>query len=431
MTDDQDITLEAEVSDEDAEKNIAKAVRGRRAIARGYVRWVRRRHPDATPAEVIQLLERHYASSITAAGAAITVGTIAADVGIAMIPGVGAAAAGAKSASQQVAKKAGKEAAKAVAKKAGKDLALGAAKGGAKRAAALLPAGDEQLQFEITALFALAIADIHGLEYDHDQAQALVYGITNERVSQQQIATMASDLARTSTDADASVGKSIAAGKGDWSHWASTLADTLPGGAAQSLVRTIQTGQLETVRETLTGKQQSTIEYGVGALTGGVARFVFGRDVILSTRSAFPEPPQEFPDHLAVAAKDEQDLRDGEPNRALAALEQAANRTGARVVEAAGVVGGGVATGAAAVGSGVSKAAGTVARQFRSVDLDGDGVPDEPQALTAVKGAGGAIVGAASSAGGSISGLFRRKRSDRAEQADPADADGIELADPS
>lgn len=129
------------------------------------------------------MLERHYSTSITTAGALITAGAIAADIGIAMTPGVGAAAAGTKSAGQHAAKKAGQEAAKPAAKNAAKiaakNMALGTAKNGAQRAAALLPAGDEQLQFEITAIFALAVADIHGMDLDKDQALALVYGLSN------------------------------------------------------------------------------------------------------------------------------------------------------------------------------------------------------------------------------------------------------------
>ena len=45
------------------------------------------------------------------------------------------------------------------------------------------------------------------------------------------------------------------------------------------------------------------------------------------------------------------------------------------------------------------------------MDIDGDGIPDEPQALTAVKGVGGAIAGTAGSVGGSVAGLFKRKKS--------------------
>ena len=114
--DPEDVTLEAELVDKDAEREIDKAVRGRRGIARKYVKWVRRRNPDATPAEIISMLEHHYVTAISVAGAAITVGSIAAQVGIAMIPGVGAAGAGTKAAAKEAGKNATKEVAKATAK---------------------------------------------------------------------------------------------------------------------------------------------------------------------------------------------------------------------------------------------------------------------------------------------------------------------------
>lgn len=412
MADIETVTMETELVDEDAARGIAKAVSARHSIARKYVMWLRRRNPEATPAEVIQLLERHYGTSITTAGAVIAAGAIAADVGIAMIPVAGAAAVGVKSAGQQAAKKTGKEAVKLAAKNpsklAAKNVAMGAARNSAHRAVALIPAGDEQLQFELTVIFALALADIHGMDLDQDQAQALVFGLSNERVSQQQIATMAADLSNVSSEGVVGVGNKIAAGRTDWSHWANTLADTLPGGAAQSLVRTIQTGQLDTVRENLSGKQQATIEYGVGALAGGVTRFVFGRDVVLAARAAFADAPDVFPAHLAM--KSDADENEGEPNRALAALEDAAKVTGNWIAGTASTVGGGVAAGAHAAGTGVASAAGTVTRPFRSVDLDGDGIPDEPQALTMVKGVGGAIVGKAGSVGEGVAGLFKQKK---------------------
>jgi hypothetical protein len=70
----------------------------------------------------------------------------------------------------------------------------------------------------------------------------------------------------------------------------------------------------------------------------------------------------------------------------------------------------GVSTGAVAAGAGVVSAADAVSRPFRSVDLDGDGVPDEPRALTAVKGIGGVIAGVAGSVGDGVSGLFKPKQ---------------------
>jgi hypothetical protein len=321
------------------------------------------------------------------------VGSIAAEIGIAMIPVVGAAAAGTKAA----AKEAGKKAAKEAAKEAAKSAARGAAKSGAQRAAALLPAGASQLQFEITALFALAVADIHGKDYDQEQAHALVYGLSNGRVSQEQIATMASDLARSSTAEIVNGSQPVTDGRKDLKHWANTLADSLPGGAAQSLVRGVQTGVLEDIRGGLEGRQQAAVDYGVGALVGGITRFVFGREVVDAARLAFSDAPGTFPAYLDVPAKPEK--TDSEPNRALEALEDAGKAVGA-----------GVSTGAIAVGTGVASAADVISRPFRSVDLDGDGVPDEPQALTAVKGVGGSIAGAAGAVGDGVSGLFKPKK---------------------
>lgn len=47
---------------------------------------------------------------------------------------------------------------------------------------------------------------------------------------------------------------------------------------------------------------------------------------------------------------------------------------------------------------------------FRSVDLDGDGIPDKPRARAAVEDAGSAIKGVTTGAAGAVSHLFRRKR---------------------
>lgn len=412
MTSADDITLETEIGEEDADRDIAAAVSARQALARKYVLRLRRAHPEATPAEVIQLLERHYATSITTAGALITAGSLAAAVGISLIPGGGVAATGAKAAGAQAAKKVSQEAAKAAAKQAAKvaakGVALGVAKSGAQRVAGLLPAGEQQLQFEITAIFGLALADIHGMRLDQDQSHALVYGLTNERVSQQQIATMATDIVKATSDAGES--HAPVPDRTDWSHWAATLADTLPSGAAQTLVRTVQTGQLETVRKGLSGTQQATIEYGVSALVGGATRFVFGRDVVKASHTAFPPAPERFPEQLELVPTTDEE--DGEPNAALAALEDAASKTGAWISSTAGTVGSGVSSSAVAVGTGVASAAGSVTRTFRSVDLDGDGVLDEPQALTAVKGMGGAVAGAATSLGGGVAGFFKSKKRD-------------------
>ncbi len=175
----------------------------------------------------------------------------------------------------------------------------------------------------------------------------------------------------------------------------------------------MQTGELDVVRENLSGKQQATVEYGVAAVTGGITRFVFGRDVIVAARAAFPEAPEEFPAHLAVILKAKPESEDSElaSSKAFAALEDAAKSTGTWISDTAGKVGTGVAASASAVSSGVTTAAGSVSRPFRRVDLDGDGIPDAPQALTKMKGVGGTIAGKASSVRGGVSGLLKKKPS--------------------
>ena len=124
-------------------------------------------------------------------------------------------------------------------------------------------------------------------------------------MSQKQIATMASDLAQSSNPEIVSASQTSAGGRKDLGHWANTLADSLPGGAAQSLVRGVQTGALEDIRGGLDGRQQAAVEYGVGALVGGITRFVFGREVVDAAQSAFSDAPGTFPAHLDVPAKPE------------------------------------------------------------------------------------------------------------------------------
>lgn len=64
---------------------------------------------------------------------------------------------------------------------------------------------------------------------------------------------------------------------------------------------------------------------------------------------------------------------------------------------------------------------------FHAVDIDGDGVPDQPRAAAAAQQAGAAIKGAATSVGGAIGGLFRRKTAAEREGEKPQDADPEDL----
>lgn len=80
-----------------------------------------------------------------------------------------------------------------------------------------------------------------------------------------------------------------------------------------------------------------------------------------------------------------------------------------------------IETGTGGVDAAVRRSGETLDRAtgvFRSVDLDGDGVPDKPRARAAVEDAGSAIKGATAGATGAVGSFFRRKRDERG----PADA---------
>src|SRR5690606_33516331 len=111
-----------------AQSMLSRLLSVQRPVALAYVRSLRRRHPDATPEELIKIIRRHYLTLTTSGGAAV--GATAA------VPGLGTTAA------------------------------LGVA--GAETAGFL----------EGTALFAQAIAEIHGLPVaDAKRANALVLGL--------------------------------------------------------------------------------------------------------------------------------------------------------------------------------------------------------------------------------------------------------------
>lgn len=110
-------------------------------------------------------------------------------------------------------------------------------------------------------------------------------------------------------------------------------------------------------------------------------------------------------------ARESDEADDAEVNRVLASMRESARSTGDWITGAAGTIGSGVSKGTVAVGTGVATAADKATRHFRSVDLDGDGIPDEARALTVVKGAGNTTAGAEGAVGGKASAPFKSRKS--------------------
>lgn len=140
-----------------------------------------------------------------------------------------------------------------------------------------------------------------------------------------------------------------------------------------------------------------------------------------------PPPNVDAKEYLASVRRADE-LAPDRTKAAVVALDDAAKVTGKWITGTATTLGSGVATGAAAAATGLASAAATATRSFRSMDIDGDGIPNEPKALTKIKGMGGAIAGTAGSMREGLGGLFDSKEGGPGRAGRP-DAGGTEVAE--
>lgn len=258
--------------------------------------------------------------------------------------------------------------------------------------------------YETSALYVLAATELHGIEVsDAERARPLVFGMLLGQKSQSQVAKLVRQAAgaggvdQARALATGMVGRRLPAG------WGEVLTQQLPDSALAPLETVIARRALMAGAKFEAGTLGKAIPFGFGAVVGGVGSFTFGRDVVKAARLAFPMPPTDFPEALLDFQKPEPEIV--EPSRAVKALQSAADNV-------------------SDFGEAVWDKATDVADVFRSVDIDGDGVPDEARALTAAKRARSAITGAAVGSVGAVGSLFKRKGDDNAAEKpepDPGD----------
>ena len=261
--------------------------------------------------------------------------------------------------------------------------------------------------YETSALYVLSVAELHGIPVDDvERAKALVFGMLLGEKSQSQVSKLvlaavgAGGVDQARSAAAGAVAKVMPNG------WGGVLTQQLPDSALAPLTVVLAREALKESAKLGAGTLGKMIPFGVGAVVGGVGSFFFGREVVKSARVAFTEPPAAFPEWLIDFAKPEREP--AEPSRAAVALQAAA---------------GNVMDFSADVWDKVGKAADV----FRSVDRDGDGIPDEARALTAAKGVGKALAGGAGAVGGAASSLFKRKKPGR-DAADAPHSDDEDFA---
>src|SRR3954452_5515831 len=212
---------------------IERGARVQGPAVRAYVERLRDGNPDATPAEIVNKLEKQYLAAVMASGAAV--GSAAA------IPGIGTLAA------------------------------LSAV------------AGETVVFLEATAVFVLAVAEVHGIPAEHrERRRALVLAVLVGEDSKRAVADL--------------LGPGRTGG-----GWLADGAASLPLPAVSQLHSRLLRYFVK--RYTLKrgaiafGKM---LRVGVGAVVGGVGNRLMGRKIIGNALQAFGNPPPRWPSTLLV-----------------------------------------------------------------------------------------------------------------------------------
>lgn len=201
-----------------------------------HVRNVRRKHPQASPEEIIRILEKHYLAAVTAGGAGVGAAAV--------IPGVGT----------------------------GVSLALTSVETG--------------VFLEVSALFAQSVTEIHGIAVtDPDRARTIVMAMM--------LGTTGAELVRSLA------AQATGRGVPRTAFWGDIIGRSVPqafmGQIADRVKRAFVT---RFVRNTSTGAIGRLMPFGIGAVIGGTASHLLGRKIVASARAAFGSPPAFFPPNL-------------------------------------------------------------------------------------------------------------------------------------
>jgi len=224
-----------------AERGFDALLSVQRPVVLAHIRSIRARRPDATPAQIIAILERRYLTAVTTGGA--LVGASAA------IPAVGIATS-------------------------------------------VVLSGVETAGFlEATALYAQSITEIHGIPVvDRERARTLVMTMMLGNGGQDLIRQFAGQVAGGAQTRSA--------------FWGELVTKSLPSAAFASIADRVQKAFLRkfavTQGSSVIGR---AIPFGIGAVIGGGGNHLLGRRVVTSSRTAFGPAPASFPESLdAVVA---------------------------------------------------------------------------------------------------------------------------------
>ncbi|HUQ61224.1 hypothetical protein [Lentzea sp.] len=204
-----------------------KAIGLQTPLVRKNIARARQRNPEATPAEVVGTLEKMYVSALAGTGAAVG--------GAAAAPGVGTGIA----------------------------LALSA--------------GEAFSSLELSALFVLSIAEVHGVPLDEvERRRTLVLGILLGESGSKTIGKVAERTGQ---------------------HWARQLVNAVPMATLKQINKVLGKNFV-----TKYGTKQGivvlgrAVPFGIGALIGGGANAAMAALAVRAARRAFGPAPESWPE---------------------------------------------------------------------------------------------------------------------------------------
>ncbi|WP_426181786.1 hypothetical protein [Microbacterium sp. TWP3-1-2b2] len=207
-----------------------------RPLVLAHIRSIRLRNPQATPDQLVRILERRYLAAVTTGGAAVGA--------TAVVPGIGT----------------------------GITLAL---------------SGVETLGFvESTALFAQSLAEVHGIAIENpDRARALVMTLMLGKEGVDLVGQLAKQATGQGTNRS--------------SYWGELVTKSLPRAAVGPVVDRLKTVFIKHFAAaggaSFLGK---ALPFGVGAAVGGAGNHLLGRRVLTTSRRAFGVAPAILPAEL-------------------------------------------------------------------------------------------------------------------------------------
>ena len=197
------------------------------------IRQLRRRYPDATPAELQRKIELQYLNTVTATGGGAGVAAV--------VPGVGTAAS-------------------------------------------LAVSGAETIGFlEMTALYGQAVAELHGLAVsDPVRARTLVQSLM--------VGGAAKEIIEQFT------GQVMGRGRDQQAFWGEMVTRSLPRALMGDVAARIRDAFIKRFAANTAGRTVGRlVPFGIGAVIGGAGNRLLARRVIETAHEAFGPAPSTFP----------------------------------------------------------------------------------------------------------------------------------------